>query len=305
MSVSLANNVPRRGYAMMLMVASSVAISFGGLVMRNMDDADTWQINFHRAVAMAAAIALILVVQYRRDTVRRIAGIGSAGVWAGMLIALAGICFIEAIGNTTVANTTFTMSAIPFITAGLAWIFLKETLRPITLYTMIAAACGVCVMVADGFGGGSSYGNLAALVTAAGFAGFAVIVRSNRHVDMLPTLLVSSVMIVGISAIMRYGNLAVSVHDLVLCLVWGAILSGLGNAMFIVASRHLVAAELTLFTLLEFALAPVWVWAFAQEAPSRWALAGGTLVIGAVAVRALVDLRGAGRRIRRGRPSPG
>ncbi len=37
---------PRRVFAMSLMVVSSVLISFGGLIIRNMEQADTWQINF-------------------------------------------------------------------------------------------------------------------------------------------------------------------------------------------------------------------------------------------------------------------
>lgn len=296
---------PRRGFAMMLMVVSSVAISFGGLIMRSIEDAGAWQINFYRSLAMIAAIGVILMVQYRRQTLSRIAGIGKAGVWAGLLIAMAGIFFVQAISNTTVANTMFTLSAIPFITAALAWAFLKEHLARVTLIAMTAAAFGVIIMVADGFGLGSAYGNLMALATACGFAGFTVIVRSNRHIDMLPTLLVSGVMIAAVSVAMQYDNLGISLHDMLLCFLWGGILSGLGNGMFIVASRHLVAAELTLFMLLEFALSPLWVWIFVGETPTRLALAGGAMVIGSVAVPALLELRGSGRRLRRGRPSPG
>ena len=296
---------PRRAFAMMLMVVSSVAISFGGLIMRSMMDADAWQINFYRSLAMIAAIGVILVLQYRRETITRIAGIGMAGVWAGLLIAVAGISFIQAISNTTVANTMFTLSAIPFITAALAWFFLKENLARITLVAMAAAALGVAIMVGDGFGLGSAYGNLMALATACGFAGFTVIVRSNRHIDMLPTLLVSGVMIAVVAAVMQYDNLGISLHDMLLCFLWGGILSGLGNGMFIIASRHLVAAELTLFMLLEFALSPLWVWIFVGETPTHLAMVGGAMVIGSVAVRTLLELRGSGRRLKRGRPSPG
>ena len=296
---------PRRGFAMLLMVVSSIAISFGGLIMRNMDAADEWQIIFYRALALEAVILGILIVQYRGGMVQRVLRIGRAGVIAGVILASAGICFIQAISNTTIANTMFALSAIPFITAGLAWIFLKERLRRTTLITMIAAALGVTIMVADGFGLGASYGNLMALATACGFAGFAVIVRSNRHVDMLPTLLVSGVFLIAVSGAVSFRDLGISLNDLLRCILWGGILSGLGNAMFIVASRHLVAAELTLFMLLEFALGPLWVWIFVNETPSRWAMVGGALVIGSVATRTLFELRESGRRLKRGRPSPG
>lgn len=70
----------------------------------------------------------------------------------------------------------------------------------------------------------------------------------------------------------------------------GSILSGLANALFIAASKHLVAAKLTLFMLLEFALGPIWVWHFIAEIPATATIAGGTIVIGSVAARAGLEL---------------
>jgi drug/metabolite transporter (DMT)-like permease len=176
---------PRRLFAMTLMVVSSVLISFGGLIIRNMEQADTWQINFYRALALLSSIALILAFQHRRNTLATIRKIGRPGLLGGGLLAVAGITFLQALTHTTVANTLFTLSAIPFITAALARIFLKETLQRATLLTMLLAAVGIIAMVAEGIGLGSGYGNAMALVTAFGFAGFAVIVRHNRRIDML------------------------------------------------------------------------------------------------------------------------
>ena len=289
---------------MVLMVVSSVAISFGGLIMRSMEAAGPWQIIFYRAIALVAAIVLILVIQYRGAVLPQVTRIGRAGVIAGVILALAGITFIQAITYTTVANTMFALSAIPFITAGLAWIVLGEPLRRATLVTMVVAALGVVIMVADGFGIGAAYGNLMALTTACGFASFAVIMRSYRHVDMLPTLLVSGVFLIVVSGVIAIEDLSISLYDLALCILWGGILSGFGNAMFIVASRHLVAAELTLFMLLEFALSPLWVWVFVNETPTRLALIGGLLVIGSVGARTVLQLRESNARLKRGRPSP-
>lgn len=50
----------RHGYAMPLMVIGSVAISFGGLVQRNIEVAAPWQINLYRSLGLIAAIAAIL-----------------------------------------------------------------------------------------------------------------------------------------------------------------------------------------------------------------------------------------------------
>ena len=299
-----ATAVPRRGFAMVLMIVSSVIISFGGLVHRNLDNIDAWQINFYRSISLMIAIFIILMIQTRGGAIREIRGIGYAGVWAGAIMAVTGISFMQALENTTVANTMFTISAIPFITAAMAWLILKESLTRVTLAAMATTALGISIMVVDGIGGGSAYGNGMALITATGFSTFAVIVRSNRHINMLPALFMSGVFITLMSFVASIDRLGVSLHDLLLCVLWGGVMSGIGNGMFIIASRHLVAAELTLFMLLEFALSPLWVWFFVGESPTKWALVGGSIVISSVAIRALVELQGKSRPIRRGRPSP-
>ena len=72
--------------------------------------------------------------------------------------------------------------------------------------------------------------------------------------------------------------------------MWGAVLSGIANFLFLFASRHLAAAEVTLFMLLEFALAPIWVWWVVNEIPSLWTVVGGALIMGAVVIRSVIEL---------------
>lgn len=282
---------PRRGFATGLIITSSVVISFGGLILRNIHHADPWQINFYRSLGLMLAVVTILVFNYRRRVPAQIRSIGRVGVLGGVMLAIAGISFLQSMTHTSVANTLFILSAIPFFTAALARVFLKERLQLPTVVTMLFAAGGIAIMLREGFAIGSVYGNLMALLTAFCFAGFAVIVRRKRRTDMMPTLLVSAMLIALVAFCMRIDDLSITVHDLLLCLLWGGVLSGIANWMFIVAARYLQAAEVTLFMLLEFALGPLWVWLFVGEIPSSWTLAGGTLVITSVAVRALFELK--------------
>ena len=281
----------RRVFAMILMIISSVVISFGGLVVRSMEVADTWQINFYRSVAFLAAVALVVGLRHRRNVFASIRAIGRPGLLAGSIVSIAGVAFLQSLTHTTVANTLFTMSAIPFMTAVLARIFLRESLAPATVITMAIAALGIIAMVAEGVGAGSTYGNAMALITVCSFSSYAVILRHNRRVDMLPTLLVSGTLIGAISLVMRFDDLALPLWDIGLCFLWGGLMSGMVNWFFILASRHLAAAELTLFMLLEFSLGPLWVWWFLNEVPSRWTMIGGGVVILSVAVRAFIELR--------------
>lgn len=294
------NPAPSRLTGMTLIIVSSVMISFGGLTSRYIEAADASQINVYRSLSLAAVVGVILLIRYRGGVWSKITGIGLAGLGGAIMLTAAGAAFMQAITTTTVANTLFTLSAIPFITAAMAWIFLKEKVSRVTLITMALAAVGVGVMVGGGLSGGSLYGNVMALITAVGFSGFAVIVRRYRHIDMLPVLLVNGLLLGGMSILIKGGDIQVSMWDFWMCFIWGGVLSGLGNVMFVLAARALLAAEVTLFMLLEFSLGPLWVWIFVNETPSAWTLVGGGIVMVAVLARGLNEIQ-TSRRPKRGR----
>lgn len=280
----------RHGYAILLMVLGSTAISFGGLVQRSIEVASPWQINVYRSLGMIVAIGAIVAIQNRGRFVATLMSVGRYGLLAGVLLAGAGVSFIQAFTHTTIANALFIIGAIPFFAALLARLFLGERLRRATLVTMLFAASGLLLMVVNGITIGSGFGNLMALVTALSFAGYAVVVRYRRQVEMLPALLIGSLLIIAVSLPVTGGELALPMNDILLCLFWGGCLSGFVNWTFIIASRHLATAELTLLMLIEFALGPVWVWLFVDEVPHRWTLIGGGVIILSVAARAILEL---------------
>ena len=281
----------RRSYAMLLMMAGSVLISFGGLVQRNLITEDPWQISFYRSLGMFAAIAIIIICRYRPSHLpRTLIDIGRLGLLGGVLASVAGITFMQALTHTTIANALFILGTIPFFAALFACVLLGEKLRRTTLLTMMGAAIGLGIMVAKGMSAGSGFGNAMALITAVSFALYAVTVRYKRQTEMSPVMLLSAMIIVAISLVVKMGDVTLPLHDILLCLFWGGCLCGFVNWAFIIASRHLAAAEVTLIMLLEFSLGPLWVWLFIGETPSLWTLLGGGLIIVAVALRAIFEL---------------
>ncbi|MGR3983847.1 MAG: DMT family transporter [Gammaproteobacteria bacterium] len=283
----------QRGFAMALTVLSSVVISFGGLLLRSMEAALPWQINFYRSAALLGVVSVFIFLRFRREFFSVIYNIGMPGLIGGILLGCAGMTFLQALVSTTIANTMFILGAIPFFAALIARIVLKETLSRATILTMLMAMSGLTLMVFKGVAVGAGAGNGFALLTALLFALYTVILRSRRQREMLPTLMVSALCILAVSAVVQAGDLAISPRDMILSFIWGGALSGVAHWLFIYAARHLAAAEVTLFMMLEFALSPLWVWLVINERPSRWTLAGGALIILAVAVRALAELPGA------------
>ena len=282
---------PKRGYAMLLMLIGSIVISFAGLAIRNIETADNWQINFYRSIAFALAVSLVLLFRYGKTAPQKIKGVGLQGVIAAFFLACASISFLQAITNTTVAATTFTLSSIPFLTAIMAWAFLGERIAKSTVLTIFIAAIGISIMFFQGLGSGSIYGNFMASLCAIGFSSYAIIIRRNNKMEMLPTLILSSLIIMFVALIYTWDNLLIIWNDLLFCFVIGGLLQATANTLLILASRHLFAAELTLFMLLEFTLGPLWVWIFVSEMPSSWTMFGGSIVILAVFVKTISEFR--------------
>ena len=280
-----------RAYAIILMLVGSSVISFSGLVIRGIQEADTWQINFYRSLAFAISIIIFLILKRRKTAFKRVKFFNVQIIFAASLLALAGITFLQAITNTTVAATTFTLSSIPFLTAVMARLFLGEQIRKSTTLTIGFGALGVSLMFFQGLGSSAYFGNIMAFLCALAFSAYAIVVRRNRGQNMFPALILSNLIIIIIVLLIRKGDLFIPWEDLILCFILGGILSALVNTLFVIAAKYLLAAELTLFMLLEFTLGPIWVWLFVNEIPSGWTIVGGTIVLLAVFFKSAIELR--------------
>ena len=293
--------VNKKSLSIFLLLLSSIAISFGGLIMRNIEVANAWQIIFYRSLFFSISISLILIFQYRFIFFKNIKKIGCPGLLGAIFYTIANIMFVHAFANTTVANALFTLSSIPFLTALLAYYVLNENLSMRTVIIMLTAFLGIVIMIGEGLALGQVYGNLMALGTALSFSCFAITLRKFRNVDMLPTLLVAGLFILFITFIISYDALKLPIRDLFLCFLWGGILSGFVNYIFIYATRYLYASSVTFFMLFEFSLGPFWVFIFLNETVSINTLYGGMLVMICVLVYSLFEIFNSNKKIKKGR----
>ena len=279
--------VEKRLLSILLMTIGSVAISFNGLVLRNIETADDWTIIFYRALSFSITIFIYLFFIHKKRIFKKIIQIGISGLIGGFVLGISNVCFILSMTTTSVANTVFTISLIPFITALFSLLILKEKLAQITVYTMIAALFGVLMMFYGSLKIGELWGNMLALMTAISFSIYTIIIRSNKNIDMLPCLLISGIMAMGLTSFQNVGSLQISTHDFFLCFLLGGVLSGFVNCCFVFATRHLIAAEATLFFFIEIALSPFWVWLFLNEIISPNTLTGGIIILISILIRAL------------------
>jgi drug/metabolite transporter (DMT)-like permease len=268
--------------------------SIAGLVVRLMDDASEWQILFYRSLALVITLLIYIGLQTRGNLIGAFQRAGLYAVLAGAFLSIAFTCWIFAMTHTTIANALFVLSAAPFLAAIFARVFIGELVKPTTWLYMLLASLGVAVMVVEGIALGTLMGNLFALAAATGFAAFSVILRKGKSVDMTPAVCWAGIWGALIAAFMLFATqqgFVLSTHDLVLCGLLGFVQVGLGLILFTAGSRYVPAAEITLLSLTEVVLGPIWVWLGVNEIPSRLTLIGGAIVLIAIVAQAIHGTR--------------
>jgi drug/metabolite transporter (DMT)-like permease len=287
-----------------MMATAAVCWSSGGILVRLLSITDPWAILFWRALFLACFMSSLLLVLHGRAAFNVVRTVGCPGILSGCLFAGASICFLGALSHTTVTNTYVLMSVTPFVAAVAAWLILRERIPPITWLAMVVAATGVVRVFWNSLGERSLIGDLLALGVCCCFAGqITTLRRFGRTVDMLPQVLIGSLVAMAVGAMMCR-HLAVEGGDLMILAVLGCVQLGVGSSMSTRASRHLSASEFGLIALLEPIFGPVWVWIFHGERPVAAAVQGGLVVIVGVGAnqywrsRSLGQLRSGGSAFR-------
>ena len=265
-------------------------LSTSGILVRNLEQADGWEVLFYRSMAFLLAISLYIWYRYRRHMFRAVYVVGRKGILAAVLLGVASVCYIFAILNTTVANVVFIIGSSPLVTALVVWIFIGERVRKSGLAFMLLAATGIGLMVADGMTGGGMTGILLAMVMVTSFAFYLLILRSNRHIDQVPTTGLSGFVVLAIAAMMVQ-QFGINLHDLIICVALGVFQLGLGFLFLTLSARHIPAAEVALFALSESLLAPLWVWVGVNEVPSPFTIYGSVLVFLSVFGYCIISIR--------------
>ena len=281
---------PSYGRGVICILAGGICLSLGGVLIRQFETTNGWQIVFYRAIGFILALSLFLALKHRRRFFGAFLAVGWPGVIAAVSLSLGTACYVFAMLLTSVANVVFTLAAGPFLAGAIAWLVLRERIRLPTLLAMLVAAAGIGLMFADGLVSGSWLGNLIALGPPLTFAVTVVAWRANKGVDMVPATCLSGLVGLLIGAAMA-GGLVVSAHDLLLALFLGSAQLGAGFLLFTLGSRSVPAGEVTLYSLAETILAPIWVLLAIGEVPSDWTLGGGVFVLSAVVLAAVAGLR--------------
>lgn len=255
-----------------------------------MIETDPWTTVFWRSAFAAAALFAFILWRDRGRSLALFRNMGWPGLGVAVCFATASTTFVYALTLTTVANILIIQSTAPFIAAVLARFLLNERVRLQGWLAIAAALAGVVFMVSDSVQRGSVVGDLLAGIIALSFSSAIVIVRRHREVRMAPATCMATVL-AGLVALPLASPLAVSGSDLGYLALFGAGQLALGMVMFTTGARLIPAAEAALLSVLETILGPIWVWLIFAENPGERTILGGLVVLAALIVHTLLDLR--------------
>ena len=269
-------------------------MSFVGLYMRLLSQADGFQILFFRSLSLCLIVLMVCCLRRKVTPLMFLKSIDKNDFLIGSSLSLAFVCYVFAMLYTTVASTLLILSATPFIAAIIGWLWINERPRSITWIAMAFAIVGIYFMVRSGYQLGNSFGNLLALLSGFWFALMLVMARHVRKNDILGGTFVGGAVCIFIGAIMAllFGTgLKVTTQDLLIILGMGAFGIGIGITLVTWGASHVPAAEVSILVLIESVLGPVWPWLFLNEAMTLSEILGGTLVLGSVVVFAIFSIR--------------
>ena len=256
--------------------------SFGPLVVRYMNDPNLvpWQYIFARGLTIFLVINFYLYFEEGKKFYVNYFKIGISGIVGGTGLGIAMITFIYSITNTSAAITLLCLAAMPFFTALLGFLFLKEKISINVWVSIFIATVGMLIIALGNTEKKSLIGIIFGISSSIGFSVFSVSLRWRKETPKFTTaafagffcFVVAAIVILNNDMIFlstSYNGALFSLHGTLVCM---------GLILYSIGSKVIPAAELTLLSLMEVIGGIFWVWVpilGINEIPSTNTIIGG------------------------------
>ena len=264
-----------------LIVMGAFFLSWGGLLVRQFDGNDIWQILFWRAFFFTITLIIFIYYTYKKEAVSVIKRSGFPGIIGGFAMSLGFTAYIISMTETSVANVLFIISTQTIWLAIFGYLFLKEKISLKTFLSIILAMIGIAVMIGGSLNKGSLFGNLIALFIPINFAFLILLIRKFSKLDLVPALFYGGVIILIVAFFMSE-TILISKHNLLVSFLLGSFQHACGFICVVIGTRSTPAVVVGLLMLTETLLGPFWVFLFLNEIPPMSVFVGGSIILIAV-----------------------
>ncbi len=281
--------------AIPIVLLAGLVWSFGPLVVRHMNSPElvSWQYIFARGLTIFVVLNLFLFFDEGKRFYRNYLKIGISGIIGGSGLGIAMITFIYSITNTSAAITLLCLAAMPFFTALLGFLFLRETISFNVWISIIIATIGIVIIATGNIEKGSLVGLFFGIASSIGFSVFSVSLRWRKETPKFTTVAFAGLFCVVVATIFilsnkstffstSYNGSLFSLHGTLVCV---------GLILYSIGSKAIPAAELTLLSLTEVIGGIFWVWLplfGINEIPSTNTIIGGFFLFVSITYYSLI-----------------
>lgn len=270
----------------MLVLAAAVIWSTGGLFIK-WTTLSGLELSFGRSFLAAITVAIF--------TRREGFGLNRITLIASVLYAALLLLFVLATKETTAANAIFLQYTAPLYVLVLEPIFYKEKFRQRDLITVIFCVIGMSLFFVAKLRPQDVTGNLLALASGVCFASYFLLLRHPRarDVNRASSVIYGNLLVVLIAAPAGLQALShITLHDTLSVVYLGVVQIGIAYTLFTLGmSRGIRSLDAGIVGYIEPVLNPVWVFLVIGERPSKWALIGGAIIVGAVVMHTTLKAR--------------
>ncbi len=251
---------------------------------------ESWNLIFYRGFIPFLVVFLGLLIIYKTELLKKIINNGWHGFAYACVFTITNIVFVISIENTNVANTLIMIALAPMLSAIISFIFLKENPDKKTWIAITITTLSVVYIFYDALEAGDFLGNFLGLICATGLAVGAVIIRSVKKINLVPSAMLGKLM-VALIALLFADRLRLEGNDIGIVPLMCIMCVAIPFVLVTLAPRYITAAEVNLFFLLETIFGPLWVWFVIKEQPSLETIIGGTVIIITIAAHSILALK--------------
>ncbi len=266
------------------MAATAFLWSLAGLFIKVLDWPPLTIAGFRSLIALLVISLLVKRPRFHGSFPQIAAGVASA---VTMLL------FVSANKATTSANAILLQYVGPVFTAFIAAWLLKEKIRLEHIAAFLFVVGGMALMFLDKIGGGTTWGNILAVLSGLTFSFYFVFMRMQKDGSPVESILIAHALTAaaGIGTALFRPAPPVTWGAVGAIVVLGAVQVGVSAILFVYAIRRVSAVSANLIAVIEPVFNPLWVFLALGEVPGARALAGGAVIMAAVTAASVISAR--------------
>ena len=255
-----------------------------------LSNVETWSLVFYRGIIPFVLVFIGMLLIYRLKFFNLLRSNGYYGFAYVLTFSVTNIAFVVSIQNTNVANTLIMIATAPMLSAILGSFFLRENPDKKTWVAIFITFFAALYIFYDSIKLGNFFGDILGFVAAMGLAVGAVIIRSAKKLNLVPSAVVGK-LIIALFAMFFVKDYSLNNNDIYIVPLMCVMCVAIPFVLVTIAPRFITAAEVNLFFLLETIIGPIWVWLVIKEQPTPETIVGGAIIVLTIATHSFLKLK--------------